>query len=63
LAYSEGISAVEPQRAAFLRAVGAGLANGDTGLVEVVAEWTTLPEPVRRGVLAMIRAAANSGPS
>jgi len=34
------------------------VANADaTDLVEVVAAWPDLPEPIRAGILAMIRSA------
>ncbi len=33
----------------------------DPGLAAVVAAWPTLPEPIRAGILAMVRACPRRG--
>jgi len=58
---STGNSAVRDQSSAESGAVGAQTAFADPDLAAVVEAWPSLPEAIKAGILAMIRAAGGEG--
>ena len=46
-----------PESGAECGALGAQGAQGDAGLAAVVDAWPTLPEAIKAGILAIVRAA------
>jgi len=53
-----GKTGVAPESAAKCAALSAGSFAADPDLLELAAAWPTLPEPIKAGILATVRAAA-----